>query len=103
MGSPRRSAIIMSALFTSGLPLVAWTQSVTPGEIDRAARQGEQLLREQQQLQEQRQAERDRLRQRPSGEGLPAQPAPSQGDAVAGKCIDVRSLDLVGARHLPAE
>ena len=103
MGSARLCSVTMAVLLGCGLPLAGRAQSVTPGEVDRAARQGEQLLREQQQLQEERQAERDRQRQRPAGEVLPAQPTPSNGEPAAGKCIDVRSLDLVGARHLPAE
>ncbi len=103
MASPRFPTAVMTLLMACGLPVAARAQSVTPGEIDRAARQGEQLLREQQQLEEQRQAERDRQRQLPAGELLPAQPAPPEGAPPPGKCIDVRSLDLVGARHLPAE
>jgi hemolysin activation/secretion protein len=91
------------ALAAYSLPLTTWAQSVTPGELENAARQGEQLLRQQQQIQEERQRERDRELQQPAGQELP--PSPSAAIVVPGegKCVDVRSLDLVGARLLSQE
>jgi hemolysin activation/secretion protein len=103
MGSVRRIAVILTGLGACALPVYLWAQSVTPAEIERAARQAEQLQRNQQQLEEQRQAERDRLRQRPAGALLPPQPAPEEGTEPPAKCITVRSVELVGARHLPAD
>jgi hemolysin activation/secretion protein len=95
--------LAVAALVAYGLPLSSWGQSVTPGELDRAARQGEELLREQQQRLQERQIERDRERQKPAGESLPAPETPANVTPANGKCLEVRSLDLVGARHLSPE
>src|SRR5258708_37229554 len=96
----RIRAAVFVALAAYGFPLTAWAQSVTPGELENAARQGEQLLRQQQQIQEERQRERDRERQQPAGEELPASPSAAPLVTDEGKCVDVRSLDVVGARLL---
>lgn len=97
----QRAFALAVALAICGLPLPASGQSVTPGELENAARQGELLQRQQQQLQEERQRERDRARQVPGGEALPEAPA-AQVNALPteGKCIEARSLELVGARLL---
>jgi hemolysin activation/secretion protein len=95
----RIRAAVFAALAAYGFPLTAWAQSVTPGELD-AARQGEQLLRQQQQILEERQRERDRELQQPAGEQLPASPSAAPLVTDEGKCVDVRSLDVVGARLL---
>jgi len=73
--SARIRAAIFAALAAYGLPVSVWAQSVRPGELENAARQGEQLLRQQQQIQEERQRERDRERQQPAGQELPAAPS----------------------------
>jgi hemolysin activation/secretion protein len=88
---------------TWGLPLTVYAQSVTPGDLDRAARQSEQLLREQQQRQEASQRERDRQRQQPAGEALPAPPATPNEAPSTSQCVDVHALELVGARRLAPE
>lgn len=103
MAFHRMLAVGAALLGACGLPATLHAQSVTPEEINRAARQGEQLLREQQQREQERQAERDRQRQKPAGELLPAEPAPSSAAKSVGACIEVRSLELVGARHLPPD
>jgi hemolysin activation/secretion protein len=101
--SARFRAAAFAALAAYGLPLAAWGQSVRPGELESAARQGEQLLRQQQQVQEERQRERDRELQQPAGEDLPAAPATAPLGADQGKCVDISSLDVVGARRVSAK
>jgi hemolysin activation/secretion protein len=96
--SARIRAAIFAALAAYGLPVFVWAQSVRPGELENAARQGEQLLRQQQQIQEERQRERDRERQQPAGQELPAAPSATPLVPDEGKCVDVRGLDVVGAR-----
>jgi hemolysin activation/secretion protein len=83
------------------MPLLAFGQSVTPGELDQAGRRGEQLLREQQQREQERQRERDRQRQQPGGTVLPEEAPATQPLVPEGECLQVASLELVGARLLP--
>lgn len=101
MGSGRHLAL---ALFLAlGAPLAGVAQSVMPSELGDAARIGEQLLREQQQLEEERRRVRERERQRPSGGELSVEPETSASAPAAGECIEVSALELVGARLLPVE
>lgn len=100
MGGGIRLAALGAALLTWGLSSAAWAQSVTPGELQNAARQGEQLLRLQQELQEGRQEARERELQRPGGQALPKSAAPAAVTAPAGKCMKVKSLRLLGAHLL---
>src|ERR1700716_777690 len=101
--SARIRVAVFATLAAYGFPLIALAQSVRPGELENAARQGEQLLRQQQQIQEERQRERDRQRQQPAGQELPESPSAATLVPDDGKCVDVRSLDLVGARLLSVE
>src|SRR3979411_2496010 len=96
--SARIRVAVFATLAAYGFPLIALAQSVRPGELENAARQGEQLLRQQQQIQEERQRERDRERQQPAGQELPTSPSAAAVVPDEGKCVDVRSLDVVGAR-----
>ena len=98
-----RHALVLIVVAAAGLPALALAQSVTPGELDQAARRGEQLLRDQQLLEQERQRERERERQVPAGEALPAAPAEAAAPADDGKCVDVKRLELVGARLLPPD
>lgn len=99
-----RKALGLMGVIAVALPSLVYAQSVTPGELDQAARRGEQLLRDQQLLEQERQRDRERERQAPGGEALPAASAePSIGPVEGGKCIDVMKLDLVGARLLPPD
>jgi hemolysin activation/secretion protein len=101
---PARIRVAMlAASVACGLPLIVQGQSVRPGELESAARQGEQLLRQQQQVQEGRQRERERELQQPGGETLPAAPAAAPLASDQGKCVDIRTLDLVGARRISAK
>lgn len=84
-------------------PRGALAQSVTPGELDQAARRGEQLLREQQLLDQERARQRDRERQKPAGEGLQPEEAAAPAVPRDETCINVTSLQLLGARLLPQE
>ncbi len=86
-----------------GLALGTHAQSLTPSELDQAARLGEQLLREQQQRQIERQQSQDRARQKPSGQDLPAAAESATTDAPDERCLAVSTLELIGAQHLPAE
>jgi hemolysin activation/secretion protein len=95
-----RAAAWTAALAAFGLPLAARAQSVTPGELQNAARQGEQLLRQQQELQDARQRERDRATQLPSGEPLPEATTGPSAAFADGKCVDAKSLQLVGVHLL---
>jgi hemolysin activation/secretion protein len=102
MGPGIRAAAVAAALAACGLPLSVGAQSVTPGDMQNAARQAEQYLRQQQELQDARQRERDRTQELPSGEALPEAPSappPSVG-TPEGKCVDTKSLELVGAHLL---
>jgi len=102
MGVRIRAAVVAAALVTCGLPNGSKAQSVTPNELESAARQGEQLLREQQQMLDERQRARDRETQAPSGAEINAAPLPPTITAESeGRCFDVQSLELVGARLLP--
>jgi hemolysin activation/secretion protein len=100
MGAWIRAAAVAAALAVCCLPCVAEAQSVTPGELENAARQGEQLLRQQQQMEDARQNARDRERQQPAGESLMPAPLAPAGVPATGQCVEIRSLDLVGARLL---
>lgn len=102
MGVCIRAAVVAAALVAYALPNASKAQSVTPSELENAARQGEQLLREQQQMLDERQRERDRQSQLPSGAEINAAPAPpTNAPQSEGRCFEVRSLELVGARRLP--
>jgi hemolysin activation/secretion protein len=101
MGVRIRAAVIIAALATYSFPNGSEAQSVTPNELEGAARQGEQLLREQQQMLDEQKRARDRETQLPSGAQLNTPPAPSNTTpSTEGQCLQVRSLELVGARHL---
>ena len=100
MEGRRRACALAAALVICGLPFQSKGQSVTPGELGNAARQGELLQRQQQQLQEERQRQRDRATEAPAGEALPKAPVEANAAPSEGKCIDTRSLDLVGAHLL---
>ena len=90
------------AVLPVAFPVTAFAQTVTPPEIEQAGRQGEQLLRQQQQVDQARQREADRVRQQPSP--LPAQTEGPKTETVPGAdggCITVKRLELVGADRLP--
>jgi hemolysin activation/secretion protein len=103
MRSLMRVAALSAALATCCLQSPARAQSVNPGELNNAARAGEQLLRQQQEIQDERQRERDRAQQLPGGEELPKSSAPVTTKTEEGKCIEAKSLDLVGVRLLPKQ
>jgi hemolysin activation/secretion protein len=98
-----RTSQLLGLAAACALPLAAFGQSVTPGELDQAGRLGEQLLREQQQLEQERQRERERRRQQPAGQALPETATPPAAVAPEGECLQVSSLELVGARLLGEE
>lgn len=100
MGGGIRVVALASALVACGLPLIGQAQSLTPGELQNAVRQGEQLLRLQQELQEASQNARQRARQRPAGQALPEAKAPAAVVAPEGKCVHAKSLRLIGAHLL---
>jgi hemolysin activation/secretion protein len=97
------AAALAAVLAACTLPLVVKAQSLTPAELQNAARQGEQFLRQQQELQEAHQQERDRSNQRPGGEDLQQSSGASGSGSDQGKCVDTNSLELVGARLLSKE
>jgi hemolysin activation/secretion protein len=100
MGGGIRVVALVAALLAWGLSSVVRAQSVTPGELQSAVRQGEQLLRLQQELQEGRQSARERSLQRPSGQALPQVAAPAAVAPPSGKCVKINSLRLIGAHLL---
>lgn len=95
-------ALLAAQFLSSTTPVTA--QSAIPAELDQVGRRGEQILREREDAERARQRELERERQQPSGVELPASAAPLDSDAAADtQCIEVRSLELVGARLLPEE
>ena len=90
------------AVLPVAFPTTVFAQTVTPPEIEQAGRQGEQLLRQQQQVDQARQREADRVRQQPSPPSSQTE-APKAGTILGadGGCITVKRLDLVGADRFP--
>lgn len=97
-----RIVIACGSAMTLCLASPAFAQTVTPPELERAGRLGEELLRQQQQIEAERQRERDRRAQTPSGgpQAAPAQAAPLPGPE--GGCVTVRRLVIEGGERLPA-
>src|SRR3569833_2546518 len=96
----RRVATLVAALAACGPPMLVEAQSVVPGELNNAARSGENFLRQQQEIQQQQQLDRERANQAPGGARLPeSRPAPSAAPAE-GECVEAKGLEIVGARLL---
>jgi hemolysin activation/secretion protein len=96
----RLVATLVAALAACGLPILVAAQSVVPGELNNAARSGENFLRQQQEIQQQQQLDRERANQAPGGAALPeSRPAPGAAPSE-GECVEAKGLEIVGARLL---
>lgn len=91
----------LAALLACGAP-VSFAQSVDPGLPGDIGQRGEQILREREELERARQRALERERQRPDGIEL-GELAPTPATEDDGRCLEVKRLELVGARLLPAE
>ena len=95
-----RAVAPSTVLVACGLPTLVVAQSVIPGELNNAARAGENFLRQQQEIQDERQRQRDRTQQQPGGEPLPESRARAADTQAQGQCVEAKALEIVGARLL---
>ena len=98
-----RAVALPTVLVACGLPTLVAAQSVIPGELNNAARAGENFLRQQQEIQDERQRQRDRTQQQPGGESLSESKAAAAGSQAEGQCVEAKALEIVGARLLPKD
>lgn len=101
-GMPLHAGHFLVIVLALTLSFAASAQAPSPADVDRAAQESARILREQEQQERQRRESEALKRQRPSGEAPALSPPPPAEVGGERKCVDVKSLELVGATRLTA-